>query len=977
MSKSKLGARLTFAGLSVGALGAALLVAPQAALAAVTLTSITPSTAAPGTLVTVVAPSPIFVRNAGAAQNPVVTLTTGNTACSATGNGTTILDATGEDAANSAGDTSSATFVLPTGIVAAGAPAKVLNLCVYQAGTLQNDPATITVVSPLTPNAGVPGTSVTATYSSATAAGPFAAATPTVLLSSAGSCPANNTATNTAFAATSVAKSGNYAVTFNIPPGISTPGANRSLLVCTYTAASTLLTDANGSRTFTVRPTISPSGGAAGSTVTIKTAASSFSAGATPGVLMTTNLTCPTTYVTSISGQTSAVGTNITRVDDNTATFTVPTALTLSSGAARAYNVCLYAGATTTSAQLADPLNSFLLTPGIALSAQTGTSGGGNTLTFTAPTGSAPFTTDTPGVVFTTTGCQSTYGSPAGGVATTITRTSTSVITATVPSDVLATGLSTPYTVCFYGGTATGDALIAAAAAPYTITLAPVTLSSSVGSSAGTAPGAITVSSTNAFLVGVSAPGVAFTTATTCPAIYPANVTFVAASGNTPAVQGVIQASAPRVVSTRSLAVVVPALPLSLGTPTPYQMCVYNGTSTSTSTLIAVATYNSTTVHTLVSVSPRAGSALGGDQIVITGTGFPTTPGSITATLGGVPLIDVTPVNATTFTATTPIHAPEAGVPLVVTTFAGTRTLASSFSYLHALKVDPNTAPNTRPIDVAVRGADFLNVTFGTNAADAHIYLVRGEYNSRTVVSGGNKVNGPVQECGSVLVISDNDLVCTLNLNRRLAPDGTQIAETTALLDTRTATDPAVTGVGVRLLTSAADALFTYADIGKTVTGTGFAPNTVIVDVTPASGGTASSATLSRGTTGALSGGITINSAARSVPLVVTTNSSSTLNAPPGTFTQGDVNRPITGGNVGSGNYITAVAPGGAQATLNAATGSSGAGTFTLAVFGAPVPNGAYNLTYVSNGSPDAVTADPNYRQSVLSSGSVFTVAPF
>ncbi|MEU4557983.1 IPT/TIG domain-containing protein [Actinoplanes sp. NPDC023936] len=972
MSKSNPRARLAYAGLSIGALGAALLVGPQAAHAAVALSSITPSSASAGTLVTVVAPSSIFTQNV----TPVVTLTTGNTTCSATSNGSTIIDATGEDAANSGGATATMTFVMPGGLGAtAGSVARNVNLCIYVSGTLQNDPATISALPPITPNAGVPGTAVTATFSSATATGPFAAATPTVLFSSAVNCPGTNATSTTAFAATNVAKSGNYSVTFNVPPGISSAGVNRNYLVCVYTGASTLLSDSGSPRNFTVRPTISPSGAAAGSTVTIRTAAP-LAGGSTPGVVMTTNLSCPTNYTTTISGQTTAAGTNVTRVDENTATFTIPSTLALSSGGARAYNVCLYAGATTTSAQLADPLHAFILTPGVALSAQTGTSGGGNTLTFTAPTGSAPFT-DIPGVVFTTTGCPGTYGSPGGGIATSIVRTSTSVVTATVPTDVLATGLSTPYTVCFYGGTATSDVLIAAAAAPYTILLSPVTLSSSVGSSAGTSPGAITVSSTTAFLVGVSAPGVAFTTAATCPAIYPSNVPFAAASGNTPVVHGVIQASAPRVVSTRSLAVVVPALPLSLGTPTPYQMCVYNGTNTSTSTLIAVATYTSTTVHTLVSVSPRAGSALGGDEIVITGTGFPTTPGSITATLGGVPLIDVTPVNATTFTAITPIHAPENGVPLVVTTFAGTRTLASSFSYLHALKADPNTAPNTRPIDIAVRGADFLNVTFGANDADAHIYLVRGEYNSRTVVSAGNKVNGPVQECGSVLVITDNDLVCTLNLHRRLGPDGAQIAQTTAALDTRAAADTAVAGTGDRLITSAANALFTYADIGKTVTGIGFAPNTVIVDVTPASGGTVSSATISRGTTGAHSGGTTIVSAARSVPLVVTGNASANVTAPPGSFTQGDVGRPITGGNIDTATTISVVAPGGASATLSKPTTATTGGTHTVSVFGAPVPNGAYNLTYVSNGSPDAVTADPNYRQSVLSSGSVFTVAPF
>jgi hypothetical protein len=40
------------------------------------------------------------------------------------------------------------------------------------------------------------------------------------------------------------------------------------------------------------------------------------------------------------------------------------------------------------------------------------------------------------------------------------------------------------------------------------------------------------------------------------------------------------------------------------------------------------------------------------------------------------------------------------------------------------------------------------------------------------------------------------------------------------------------------------------------------------------------------------------------------------------------------------------------------------------------VPVGAYSITVVSNGNVDAATADPNYQQSVVSSGATFTVAP-
>ncbi|MEU8658972.1 beta strand repeat-containing protein [Actinoplanes philippinensis] len=755
-----------------------------------------------------------------------------------------------------------------------------------------------------------------------------------------------------------------------------TSGTPKVFKVCAYagtTGSNTQIADTDPAN-FTVQPTLTPAGGPTGTTITVKSAASTFSAGA-PGAIFTTNTTCPTNYTTTITGQTTAAGATPAKVDDNTATFTVPAAgLALSSGLARQYNVCIYNGSATTSTLITDGTQTFTLTPGITLSATAGASGGGNTINFTAPTGSSPFT-NVPGVVFSSTNCPVAYGTPTSNlVATNIARTSTSAVSATVPAGVLATGVNTPYTVCFYNGTGASDALIGASAAAYNITLPPVTLSSSVGSSAGTAPGAITVSSTSNFLVGVTAPGVAFTTAPTCPTIYPANVTFAAASGSTPVTHGVIQASGAgiRVLAGNRLAVQVPALPLSLGTPTQYQMCVYNGTSTSTSTLVANAGYTSTTVHTLTAVTPSAGTAMGGDEIVITGTGFPTSPGSITASLGGTPL-QVTPVNANTFTAVTPMHAPESNVPLVVTTNAGTRTLSSAFSYLNALKVMPNTAPNTRAIDLAVSGSDFLAVSFGNNATDAHIYLVRGEYNSRAVVASGNKVNGPVQECGNVLVISDNDLVCNLNLANRLDPSGAPMVAAVP----RTAAD-VVTVSGSRTVTSAANALFTVADIGKMISGDGIPAGTMITDITPAaSGQTSSSAVLSRAATAGATITGTIGGAQRQVPLVVTTNSSQALTAPPGTFTQGDVNRPITGGNVGSGNTIATVAAGGASATLQTAAAGSGGGTHTLSIYGDPVPNGSYNLTYVSNGSLDAVNLDPNYSQSVVSSGSAFTVAPF
>ncbi|MFD0521233.1 beta strand repeat-containing protein [Paractinoplanes durhamensis] len=819
----------------------------------------------------------------------------------------------------------------------------------------------------LSPTSGVPGTTVTVTAASGT---PFATtANPYITLQSTnGSCATNPATANgtTIFAAGSVTETGDATATFTVPTsallGLSS-GVTKTIYACVYagtTSGGATVIDA-GTPAFTVNPTLSAAGGPAGTVVTLKQPGTPF-ATATPGIILTTNSTCPTNYATTVTGQTTGAATNITKVDDSTVNFTVPTTLTLSSGLARTYQTCFYAGTLATSTALTDAPQAFVLTPAIASSSMSGGPGGGSMLTFNAPAGSTPFSA-TPGIVFSATPCPTTYGSPGNRAATNVTKTSSSVVSGTIGAGVLATGQITNYNICFYAGTGSTDTLTGASATPYAVMLPPINLSSVIGSSNGSSPGAITASSTGNFLLGVAAPGVAFTTATTCPTLYPATSTYNAGTG----VPEVVQASGAniRVLGNKQLAVVVPALPLRLGTPTPYQVCMYNGSDTSASTLVGATTYSSTTVHTLIAVGPVAGSALGGDEIVVTGTGFPTTPGSITATIGGSPLA-VMPVSSTTFTAITPMHAPGTGLPLVVSTNAGTKTLPNAFSFLNTVRVNPNSAPNTRKGDVAVQGSNFAAANFGTNTGDAHIYLVRGEYNARSVVASGNKVNGPIQECATVLVIDDNNLVCTLDLTQRLDPAGTAVAHAASRSGGN-----ATAAVGDRVLTSASGSVFTFADVGRQVSGDNIAEGTVITDVTT---GAASTASISRAALGTVAN-VVIGAPLRSVPLVATTNASANITAPPGSFTQADIGRPITNANL-TGVTIATVAAGGGAATVTGGT-ASGTGTLTASVWGSPVPDGAYNLTYVSNGAVDANSSDATYAQSVLSSSSVFTVAPF
>ena len=123
------------------------------------------------------------------------------------------------------------------------------------------------------------------------------------------------------------------------------------------------------------------------------------------------------------------------------------------------------------------------------------------------------------------------------------------------------------------------------------------------------------------------------------------------------------------------------------------------------------------------------------------------------------------------------------------------------------------------------------------------------------------------------------------------------------------------------------------------------------------------------------------NLAVRTVTTTATTAAgNSTITAAAGTFSSADIGRVLSGvTGVTDGTTIVGVAAGGGSATLSApATGSGVANAASVALYAsAPVPNGAYNLTYVSNGDLDAPTTDPDFTQSAVSSSSTFTVAPF
>ncbi len=322
----------------------------------------------------------------------------------------------------------------------------------------------------------------------------------------------------------------------------------------------------------------------------------------------------------------------------------------------------------------------------------------------------------------------------------------------------------------------------AATISPAFAAVVPLTLSSATGPSGATANTmTITASSSTAWLTGVTAPITTYSLPT-CQQTY--NTVAQTAVAPTTATSGnVLQANATDTVkiSNTKATMSLPSLILSpsTATTTKYNVCVY-ASSTTGDPLIGTSSYSVAPAATLANtntITPSSGPALGGSTITVTGTGFPTTAAQISATLGGVALTNITPISTTSFTAVTPYRA-SGTVALAVTTPAGTVTKQSAFTYSNGIVISPNTASSTtatstNPVYVDVLGSNFLAMNFGsyTAATDAgagsatansQVFLVDGAYTAGTTTL--TYTNGPIARCTGVIVISDSELICQLNL---------------------------------------------------------------------------------------------------------------------------------------------------------------------------------------------------------------------
>jgi hypothetical protein len=586
---------------------------------------------------------------------------------------------------------------------------------------------------------------------------------------------------------------------------------------------------------------------------------------------------------------------------------------------------------------------------------------------------------------------------PSGGITV---SDPNDTLTFEVPAGVTVSSGSntTDYNICVYDSTTNANALTeawagTAAGTPYRV-VTPLTLNPQSGPTAG--GNSLTLTAPTGSTVFSSTVSIQFRVedTTDTPEGY-CSPTWLAQtnplSGLT-ATSGVVSVPQNTVGVISPNKVVINPVPAGIGNSLApsFHVCVYGGTPSGAYTaldgtlnLIAgeTAMYTVGVPATISTVSPAAGPAQGGNTITVTGTNFHAT--LTTATLGGVS-IPVTYVSPTSFTSVLPARVASGPHKLTVTTPAGSvQSRAGVYMYSNGISATPNTAPNTSLTKtwVSVVGNGFANMAFaGTtgsspNNTGGHVYLVKGAYDSRTAggAVAGTKTNGQTTECVNVLVVQDTELVCELYLA------GNQTVNTRTVTGCSAVASAATTIAGPAGSTTC---LFLPEDVGKTITASvaGVVANTTITAV--AANGL--SATISKATSTSIiatTPTFTISSA-RTITADTILTSADTVGATAATgpFTAADVGKLVT---VSAGNavlpantYVTAVSANGTATLSNLPTTGAASANSTLTLY-SPVPVGVYTVTVVSNGAANAATTDVNYVQSIISSGSTFTVSDY
>lgn len=476
---------------------------------------------------------------------------------------------------------------------------------------------------------------------------------------------------------------------------------------------------------------------------------------------------CPTNYNTAQDGAVN--GGAITALSTSVALIKTPA---LPAGT---YKPCLYADASTGAAYSTDTTTDTVVAVNMGVESST-TGKATDKITLTAAsavlTGSTYATEFISGVSV----CPTTYQTASGTVIVgATTKTSTTVLTVTVPT--LTTGTS--YLVCSYAGTTVGTSALAIRGkrtfTAYDATLPATTLNPTGGSSA--TASTITVSTQTSPFTGASPA--ALIAYNTCPSTYAAGATSLPPYAGTTTK-----------ISNSKVAVTVPSTVVvsNMDVTTPWHVCVY--ASSSSGALVAAPGLFSVAAGLSVSgaqfavgsgaaASTGSGPAQGGSTITISGlTGVPTAAGALlSASLGGSPINNITAIDATSFSGTTTAHA--AGpVNLTVTTAAGTKSTSNTpYTYTYGITVAPNTATSGSTPILDITGAGFGTLTFDTaadgvalDANKAYIMLTDNTWNAQDFSSNVDaQAVKAISFCDTPLVISDAEVICTLDLATKVA----------------------------------------------------------------------------------------------------------------------------------------------------------------------------------------------------------------
>jgi hypothetical protein len=239
-------------------------------------------------------------------------------------------------------------------------------------------------------------------------------------------------------------------------------------------------------------------------------------------------------------------------------------------------------------------------------------------------------------------------------------------------------------------------------------------------------------------------------------------------------------ASARTVVSATRMSVTMPAIDVTAKTD--YNLCVYRVTS---GVLLASAKFSVYPVPTITDVAPVKGPQTGGQTVTIEGTNFTS---KSTVKWGTTSLTSVKVAkDGLSLTAVTPALTAGGPTGFTVTNEGGAVTAAGGDQYtvVNAITVTPTTVTAGASETLTIKGSGFTaavgvgsanafdassggvdsgnGTAVGTNTTKGHVYLVRGTYNQLSYAVGANKTNGQVTECVNPAVVSDTEIVCTLD----------------------------------------------------------------------------------------------------------------------------------------------------------------------------------------------------------------------